>query len=412
MAVNSVRESPYGDELRLLWRVALAVFVITVAIGLVNGQRVTSINPTAERFILLTHLHTGTLGWITLSLFAAVLWIFTAGQEVSAASGTPRLLARYAALAVGIYPLAFFLFYPGGLASNGAILGVFGSLALLAILGMLVWTLGQMSRVYLSVARLAAVTALINLAIGGILGVLIEAGFAGFGVSGNVNTAHPAMMTIGYVLPAAFVFIEWRLGAGIDGRRSVPGTIAVILLLVGGWLAVIASLLNLVALFPAILLFQIVAAIIMAVRMAPRVFSVSWMDGGARHVAITAIAVVLDVGLLFYLVSAFFAQQLEPPRELFVATAHTEFVGMMTNALFATLLLATALRRASTWPWADAVIFWGVNIGWVGFVVAELAGVPNLVRLFTPIMGLSLLLGIATFWMRLGGPIEDPVTAP
>lgn len=411
MAVDGARETPYADEIRFIWRLALSVFVITIGIGLVNSQRVSQIDPAAERPILLTHLHTGTVGWITLGLFAAAIWMFTAGRTESEAGGA-RALARFGAVAVACYPITFFLFYPGGVLSNAALLGVFGTLALAAIVWLLVWLLGQSRRVYMSVARLAVLGAVLNLTLGAVLGVLIEARFAGIAVPGNVNTAHPAMMTIGYVLPAAFAFVEWRLGAGLDGPRSRAGTIAVALLIVGGWLSVAASLMNLFALFPAILLFQIVATVIFAIRMWPRAFGALGAGAqGERHVAITALAIPIDVALLVYAVIVYLAPGLEPPRELFIAIGHTEFVGMMTNALFATVLLGTALRREAVWPWADTVVFWGMNVGWVGFALVELMGARGLVAVFAPIMGLSLLLGVVAYALRLRTG-DDAVAVP
>lgn len=411
MAVDA-RETPYTDEMRLLWRVALAVFVVTIAIGLVNGQRIGAIDPQAERPVLLTHLHTGTIGWMTLGLFGAVVWLFTAGRAADAGSAGIRTLARFAAVTVGCYPITFYLFYPGGPLSNAAVLGVFGTLALIGIVWMLVWTIGQSRLVYMSVARFAALTAMINLTIGALLGVLIEARFAGLNVPGNVNTGHPAMMTIGYVLPAAFAFVEWRLGGGVDGRRSLPGTIAVALLLVGGWLAAIASTLNMPQLFPPILLFQIIATVILVGRVIGRVIGAPWLSVNAdRHVAVAALAILLDVVLLVYAVIAFFSQGEQPPRGLLIGIAHTEFVGMMSNALFATMLLATADRRAHVWPWADDVVFWGMNVGWIGFAVIELMGAPELARLFTLIMGIALLIGVATFFLRLSGREDVAIAA-
>ena len=405
------RDTPHADELRLLWKVALGVFVVTTAIGLVNGQRIGMIDPRGERPVLLTHLHTGTIGWITLGLFGAIIWLFTAGRTAGGPAAGVRTLARYAAVAIGIYPFTFYLFYPGGPLGSGALHAVFGTLALVGIVWMLAWTIRESRRVYLSVARLAALTALINLTIGAILGVLVEARFGGLRFPGNVNEGHPAMMTIGYILPAAFAFVEWRMGGGIDGRRSLAGTISVVLLLVGGWLAAAAATLNLPQLFPPILLLQVVATVIFAIRMAGNVARAPWRaQGGERHIAITALAVVFDVALLVYAVMAFFARNLEPPREMFVAIAHVEFVGVMTNALFATILLAIPAQTARAWPWADDVIFWGVNLGWIGFALVELFGAPGLARVFTPIMGLSLLIGIAAYWMRLGGP--DTLPAP
>jgi hypothetical protein len=340
---------------------------------------------------------------MTLGLFAAVVWLFTTDRPADRTPGV-RWLARYTAAAIGCYPITFFLFYPGGPLGSGAALGVFGTLALIGIVWMLSWTVRAAQGVHLTVARLAALAALVNLTLGAVLGVLVEARFAGVPFPGNVNAAHPAMMTVGYLLPAAFMFIEWHLGTGIDGRRGVAGAVSVALLLVGGWLAMAAAVLNVPELFPPILLMQVAAVLIMAVRMAGKVVRARWLSAvGERHAAVAAIAVAFDVALLFYAVSAYFAVNLEPPRTLFVAISHTEFVGIMTNAVFATLLLATAPGRETVWPWADHVVFWGTNVGWVGFALAELLGALALVPIVTPVMGVSLLLGVATYAMRLRG---------
>ncbi len=80
----------------------------------------------------------------------------------------------------------------------------------------------------------------------------------------------------------------------------------------------------------------------------------------------------------------------------------------MTNMLFGAIVVLTA-DRPRAWPWADQLVFWGLNIGVVGFVaVLLIAGSGEGAKPFThpvsfiaPIMGLAALLGIATFSMRL-----------
>ena len=401
--------APVPEESRFLWRLALAVFVVTVLIGLMNGQRVGAIDTQAERPMLLTHLHTGTVGWVTVGLFGALAWLFAQGGAIDAGAGR---MMRLAGIAVGCYPIVFFVFYPGGALSSPALLAVFGTLALVGIVWMLVWTFGQSRRVPMTVARLAMLGATANLAIGALLGVLVEARFAGLAFPGNVNQGHPAMMTVGYILPAAFGFAAWWLGEGVEGRRSRMATIAVGMLVLGGLLAAVAAVGNMPFLFPPILLFQLAATVMFAIQMAPRVLGTSWLArSGERHVALAAVVFVVDVLFLVYMVINYFAAGLEPPRGLGIALVHTEFVGLMTNAILGTILIATAARREAIWPWADDVAFWGVNVGWIGFALVEAIGAPGLARLFTPIMGISLLIAVAALSMRLRGA-EEMAVAP
>ena len=68
--------SPYGSEVRLLLRAALLLFTFTVVVGILNGTDLVNF----DRKVLLTHVHAGTLGWITLSVFAGSIWLFSLGD--------------------------------------------------------------------------------------------------------------------------------------------------------------------------------------------------------------------------------------------------------------------------------------------------------------------------------------------
>jgi predicted membrane protein len=76
------------------------------------------------------------------------------------------------------------------------------------------------------------------------------------------------------------------------------------------------------------------------------------------------------------------------------------FIGVMTNGIFAMIFLA-AFQTRKVWAWADHVLFWGMNIGLVGFVVGLITQEAVLKRIFSPIMGVSILLGIAAYSLRL-----------
>src|SRR5690606_13131356 len=65
-------QHPLRGEVKLLLQVAMAVFVWTVVIGILNGADVVDF----DRMVLLSHVHAGTLGWITTSVIAASLWLF------------------------------------------------------------------------------------------------------------------------------------------------------------------------------------------------------------------------------------------------------------------------------------------------------------------------------------------------
>ncbi len=49
---------------------AMAIFVVTVVLGILNGTDLVDLPHGA----LLAHVHSGTLGWISLSVFAGAAW--------------------------------------------------------------------------------------------------------------------------------------------------------------------------------------------------------------------------------------------------------------------------------------------------------------------------------------------------
>lgn len=65
----------------VLLSTAMTVFVLTVVIGILNGTDIVIF----DHQELLAHVHGGTLGFITLSVFASALWLFGGADD-----GTPR----------------------------------------------------------------------------------------------------------------------------------------------------------------------------------------------------------------------------------------------------------------------------------------------------------------------------------
>jgi hypothetical protein len=86
------------------------------------------------------------------------------------------------------------------------------------------------------------------------------------------------------------------------------------------------------------------------------------------------------------------------PMHHLLALDHSQFIGLMTNSIFAMLMAATIGQRGNR---LDQVIFAAVNIGIVGFAAGLLFDAQPLKHLFTPIMGLGLYLGLAVYALRL-----------
>ena len=88
------------------------------------------------------------------------------------------------------------------------------------------------------------------------------------------------------------------------------------------------------------------------------------------------------------------------PSWMVFAMDHAMFIGVMTNGLFG-LVYEVAAERRSRWPWADHVLFWGMNVGVVGFVIGLAQQSAPLKQVFAPIMGTAILIAIVTYTLRL-----------
>jgi predicted membrane protein len=86
-----------------------------------------------------------------------------------------------------------------------------------------------------------------------------------------------------------------------------------------------------------------------------------------------------------------------------IAYEHINFIMVMTNLVFAMMTIAFLVSDT-----ANRIIFWGINAGVVGFAIGLMSESAVLKRIFTPILGLTLLYGI---WTYLTAKAVEPVDA-
>ncbi len=402
---SDLQTHPLRTDIRLLFQAAMVVFVITVAIGILNGLHIFG---QLSADVLLTHVHAGTLGWITLSVFAAGLWLFGEGGENTPAEKNLyiRIISILAAIAVPVYVLAF-------LSGNLIARAIFGFPVLLVIIGFFGWIVARSRQVRLTVAHLALLGGIFTLIVGSVIGVILQVQFAtSTPVSSGALAAHPATQVVGYLLLIGMAISEWRLMPD-TGKLPLAGVAQITFPFIAGFILTIGTLLNLTPLLGLNVLFELIGIIIYIVRFAPRILRISWLAHNPnRFFAFSAIFVVVNVAILSYLIistiTGIYPSFDVVPPWLFFALDHAMFIGVMSNALFGLIQIATQERR-SFWPWADDILFWGMNFGMVGFVISLLLDARILERIFTPIMGLSILLALVTYTLRMLRPAEPEV---
>lgn len=384
---------PLESSVRLLFRSALAIFLITIVIGILNGLDIW--DPTRE--LVLTHVHAGTLGWITLSVIGIALLMFGEDSSPTEVSGAQRMSNAMVG-AVGLYVIAF-------ATTTGLFRPIAGTLMLIAIVWAFVWVAGRWKRTPHTVPVLALFLALVSLVIGAVLGVILGLFIAQGEVPGldtetasNLGGAHPAAMLTGYLLLAGIAVAEWRLAdRPAMASESKVGAGTAWLLFLAGVLFNLAFILDIEAFIQVASLLQVVAVIAFVSRMWTYLTPSTWRDAGvAVYAKLSVVYLVIGVALLVYVVQLFVSGELNPetgegPVGVLIAFDHAMFLGVMTNALFAGLAIGLAYDTA------QRAVVWGVNVGLAGFLIGLVGDITVMKRIFTPLMGLALIMAVAVF---------------
>jgi hypothetical protein len=380
----------------------LGIFGLTALLGLANATRLFG---ELSRDTLLTHLHSGTLGWITMGVIGVTIWLF-AGR-----GGTLSRNVMLSGLVTAAYVLAFW-------SGNFPARAIAGSLELLVILYWWWWAWSQALREgygRIDVPKLSLILGLTILTIGAIIGVTIQL-FLALGIklpeSPELVGTHASAQIGGYLVLVSAGIAEWRLSG--PGSRTRAGLAQAYALFLGGLFLAIGVGMNIAPLQGLATLFQVIGIVIIAIRFGGRALKAPWGEAsGTRHIAIAVPYLVLGLILeIVFLASIIQAQGDFTKISIGMVHAldHTFFIGVMTNVLFGAILLLTA-SPARIWPWADNLVFWGLNLGAASFIAVLLTvgsgytatgPFQHPVAYTASLMGLAALLGIAVLQRRLG----------
>jgi hypothetical protein len=387
---------------RTSFTAATAIFMYTIAIGILNGLDVWE----PEHDVLMSHVHSGTLGWVTLGVSGIAFIMFSENRQVSVDEQRRAELLAWALVgSVALYVLAFLA--GDSIFEDRIQRPIFGTVLLVVVVWFLVWLVGA-HRAYgpATAARLGLLLSWISLLLGSIFGIILGLYTANGSVPGlddetasRFADAHPPAMVIGYLLVAAFAALEWLLHGDAPGRAGF----------VQMWLLFVAGLILNVAFItgtdeqlagPANLL--MIAAMLSMLWRSRRMLAPSgWRGiGVARFPRLALLFLVAYLVLLTVLVSWIvrdvvdFDALTESQEGLLLAFDHTMFIGVMTNIIFGVLATHLASTRAAL---AHKVLWFGVSIGLVGFATGLITTTTVLKRVFAPIMGVSLLIALVVY---------------
>ena len=402
--MSRVTGNTFEREARLLLQASLLIFSYTVIVGILNGLNIVDFS----RLLLLAHLHGGTLGWMTLGILAAALWLFADGDTPS--QGSVRVARVLAVVAAGATALFVFSFAT----TVGALRGVTGTITLLALTGLAVWAFSRARHVVLSVPRLLVLAGLTASVLGGAFGAYVGLAFAfAWPMPGPVYGVHPSTMEIGFVIPVAMGLAEWRLRPQrLDEAASRPGRLQVALMLLAFLVLFSAVLADETMLIGPASGIAVAGLVVFFVRLWPTAIHISPVRRGPqRHALLGGLLVGAAIIYVTVVMAAVQGDLARVPRGQMVAFIHLVAVGGTTNALLAFVIsLSRGTGRASV---LDDLVFWGLNIGVIGFVVALTADVGWMIMVSASVMGAALLLAIGTHVVALGRrPVVRPPLPP
>lgn len=403
---------------RITLTAAATIFMYTIVIGILNGTDLWD----PEHDVLMSHVHSGTLGWITLGVAGIAFLMFSEGREVAA--DEQRSVTTMAWSLIGAVVLYVLAFLAGDSIFDDRIQRpIFGTLLFIVVIWLLVWFVNAY-RAYESstAARLGLLLAWISLLIGAVFGILLglytangEVPGLGDETAARFADAHPPAMVIGYLLVAGFAVVEWLLHPGDEGRA---GSVQMWLLFVAGIVINIAFVTGkddqLAG--PANLL-MIAALLTLLWRSRSMLTPNGWRGAGVGLFPRFALLfLIVYLVLLTVLVSWIirdvidFDALTESQEGLLLAFDHTMFIGVMTNIMFGVLALRFASSRVTL---ANKVLWIGVNIGLAGFALGLLTTTTLLKQIFAPIMGLSLLFALVIYLaeLRSATTADDPAVA-
>ncbi len=399
------RRSPMWPVATRMFSVALILFVFTIVIGILNGLDVY----TPDHDTLLTHVHAGTLGWLTLSVSAVALLIFSeqGGMSDAEVSSATRM-AWVMTIAIPLYVLAFFAGdrIPGDRIQRP----IFGTLLFVVVIWFGVW-LFRRNRAHAesSVVRLGVMLAWLSLTIGAVLGVMLGYFTAKGEIPGlsdetasSLAEAHPPSMVIGFLILAAVAINEWVIRDSRPLRDDRVGATQMWLIFVAGLLFIISFATDNEDLLGPATLMELAGVAMVVARLRASLLPSGWRGAGvAIYSRVSILFLLANMVVLVILIVRIASEAMdfdaltEADLGLILTLDHLMFLGVMTLAMFGAIAKGT--HPGGLKP-VDKIVLFGVGLGVIAFAIGLLTVTAAVKQVATPVLGTALLIGI---WMYI-----------
>ena len=399
-----------------MFSVAMILFVFTIVVGILNGLDVY----TPDHDTLLTHVHAGTLGWLTLSTSAVALLIFSEGGSLVGARVTSATrMAWFMTAAIPLYVLAFFAGdrIPGDRIQRP----IFGTLLFVVVIWFGVWLVRQnKAHAESSVVRLGIMLSWLSLSIGAVFGVLLGIFTSQGEIPGlsddtarSLADAHPPSMVIGFLILAAVAINEWLIRESRPLRDDKWGVAQMWLIFVAGAVLVLAFILDNEELLGPATLMELVGVGIVIGRLRAHMKPSGWSGAGVGiYGRVSLVFLVANMFVFTYLLSLIISETADidalTPSEagLILTLDHLMFVGVMTLALFGVMAKGA---HPDGLQMVDKIVLYGVGFGVAAFGIGLIAVEASIKRVATPVLGVALLIGIGMYMMEMRRSLDSGV---
>ncbi|OLS26165.1 MAG: hypothetical protein HeimC2_16570 [Candidatus Heimdallarchaeota archaeon LC_2] len=365
MYSKEVRNAELLKNIQLSFLEAMGIFVFTIFIGILNAVNLVDFT----RAELLFHLHSGTIGWLSLSAVTLLVWYFTGERDLTDESlNMANSVLKFARIIIPIYVAIFYLGFTLaegdeilriisiGSGGNGYfILLVTGALLAIAVFGFTFYFgLTELGKIEMKTTpHYLFLGAMLTSTYGGIFGLILEIqnliGESFFDVDAGQDgvAAHAAAMEAGYLFMFITAVLEWQIIGDKMEKISMGGYVQTGTLFFAGLTVAIGAGFNLEPLLMLNLPLLIIGFILIVIRVFTKIKTMSIIETSPDRFFIpAAIALTFSIGFFIYFVSIIIGGR--DPTELFespwiiglfLSNIHTLFVGGATGVILASILV-------------------------------------------------------------------------
>jgi hypothetical protein len=399
MYLQRVKNDSVWQSLKILFMGSLLIFLINIYFGFDNSLTIGEI----DRWQVLIHLHSGSIGWITLSAIGIAIWLVTGDREVDAGyEGRVRTLVWAGVLIFAGYVTSFGLAYSRPSGFLVALLPIFGTGAVIVLWVSAIFSFSQFKhQPVVTTVHFLAAGALLTAAIGATVGMLLGlerviGQFLPLPSADRVG-AHAGMMDT-YLFLIASGIVEWATRKEVQ-RWSWAGLAQALLWMVGAALVPIAFFLNVVEqVLPIFGLMLLLGMIVFLFRYAWRAVINLPVGGGVKPwVFFGTLWLIIFLGFFLYAIVGTGGDFSVLPSWFGAIFVHAGFVGMMTNLIMA-VVASRGQEGANVMPWGEPLSMWTINLGILVFLGLKISAD---IRIGAVVMGIGVLLGVFTMFRRL-----------